>query len=164
MPVLLAVQFTHHGVAFLDLFSRRAPVDRGCADARGNLLFQTADPLHEKFVNVVADDGEKLDAFQQGYLRVSGHVQHAAVELQPGQLTVEIQFGGIQIGVRRVPGRHFSGLAGFRFAPTGAGRIRCRGQTPERGGRFSWLSGILCGFFHGHALSLNIFPKYIRLK
>ena len=71
-------------------------------NARGDLLFQSADALHEKFIQIAADNGKELDALEQGCLFISGHVQHAAVEFQPRQFAVEIKLGGVEVDdVRR---------------------------------------------------------------
>ena len=87
-PVLLAVQFPHHYLAESHLLHGRAPVDGLGVHAGGDLLFQAADALHEKFVQIATDDGEELHALEQRCLFLGGHVQHAAIELQPGQFPV----------------------------------------------------------------------------
>ena len=87
----------HNQLAFLELFQRGPAINRRDANTGGNLLFQPANTLHEEFIEVAADDGEELDAFQQGGAVIRGHVQYTAIEFQPGQFPVKVQLGVIQI-------------------------------------------------------------------
>ena len=68
---------------------RSAPEPNG--DAGLHLLLQAADADHEELVEVGAEDGQELEPLQQRHLRVLGLLQHAAVELQPAQLAVDVQ-------------------------------------------------------------------------
>jgi len=63
-------------------------------------LFQAANAFHEEFIEIAADDCEVLDAFQQGSGVIRSHMQDPAIELQPGQFPVQVEFRGIQVDCR----------------------------------------------------------------
>ena len=88
---LPCLELAHHGVALLDLFAGSAAVNGALGDPRLGLLLQSADPLHEELVQVGSDDGEELQALQQRRARVLSLVQHAEVEVEPGQLAIQAQ-------------------------------------------------------------------------
>ena len=54
------------------------------------LLLQSGDPHLEEFVEVAAENGEELEALEQRVGGVRGFFQHARVELEPGQLAVQV--------------------------------------------------------------------------
>jgi len=72
------------------LFGRREPVGRRGSQPGGVLVAQRGHPHLEELVEVAAEDGQELGPFQQGEARVLGEGQHACVERQPGQLTIEV--------------------------------------------------------------------------
>src|SRR5262249_49159372 len=74
-----------------DLFDRHAVGAGAEGDAELDLLLDAADADHEELVEVGLEDGEEFQALQQRNVRALGLLEHAAVELQPAQLTVEIQ-------------------------------------------------------------------------
>ena len=78
---------------------RPSTVDFG--HARGGLQLQAADALHEELVDVRAGDGQELDALEQRVAVVLGLGEHAAVEVEPGELAIEVQLGAGQVGRRR---------------------------------------------------------------
>ena len=53
------------------------------------LLLQTRDPDLEKFIQIRADDAEKLQAFEERVGLVKRLVKHPLVEFQPAQLAVD---------------------------------------------------------------------------
>ena len=65
-------------------------------DAGLHLLLQAADADHEELVEVGREDGQELEALQQRHRRVLGLLQHAAIELQPAQLAVDVQRGIVE--------------------------------------------------------------------
>ena len=77
-------------LAYGNLFCRCSAINGRLANTGSNLLFQTPDTLHLELIKIVTDDCQKLNAFQQGCIRVVGHAQHAAVECQPGEFTVQV--------------------------------------------------------------------------
>ena len=99
--VTLRLELADDRVARLDLLLRSAPVGAQVLEARSHLLFEPADPLHEEFVEVRADDGRELHALQEWRALVHPLVQHAAVELEPGQLPVQEDAGRLQVDLRR---------------------------------------------------------------
>ncbi len=67
-------------------------------DAGAILLQQRGDAHHEELVEVRGDDGQELDAFEQGMCRVERLVEHTLVELQPAQLTVDVERRMFEVG------------------------------------------------------------------
>jgi hypothetical protein len=57
------------------------------------LLFDAGDADLEELVEVGAGDAEELEAFEDRRLLVEGEVEDAAIELQPAQLAVDVEFG-----------------------------------------------------------------------
>ncbi len=93
--------------AVADLALRRAAIDGALVDAGADLLFQAADALHEELIEIVADDRQKLHALEQRRAAIFSLVQHPLVEVEPGQLTVQIELRRLQV------------LAGLRFRARG---------------------------------------------
>ena len=113
----------HDFVALLDLFTGGATVDRPLGDPRLGLLLQTADPLHEELVEIRSDDRQELHALQQRGPRVFSLVQHAEVEVEPGQLAVQVVLGTPQVVFTRRRGngsRVGRGAEGSLIRPFGA--------------------------------------------
>ena len=89
-PVLLLFEPAHKGPARFELVFRRAAVNRAILNAGAALLLESADSLHEELVDVRAYDGDELHPFEQRDSIVFGLVEHAEVEIQPGQFPVEV--------------------------------------------------------------------------
>jgi hypothetical protein len=79
----------------VELCFRGHAVRRSLDDAGGHLPLEAGDPHLIELVEVAAEDAEELEALEQGGARVQRLVQHPAVELQPGELAVDVE--------RRVP-------------------------------------------------------------
>jgi hypothetical protein len=63
-----------------------------CVDhATGKLLLETGDPDHEELVQVGRDDAQKLQPLEKWQARFGGLPQHALVEGEPGELSIQIQ-------------------------------------------------------------------------
>jgi len=104
--ILLVYQFADFREGPLQLLARRQAIDAGFA-ASGVLLLQEAgDADLEEFIEVGADDGEELGAFEQRVGLVLGLLQHAAIKSQPAQLAVGIDD-------LAAPGLGRDGLAGL---------------------------------------------------
>ena len=69
--------------------------------AGGDLVLQPRNPDHEELVQVGAEDGQELDAFEQRMPAIVRLFQHAAVELEPAQLAVEVERRVLEICRRR---------------------------------------------------------------
>ena len=65
------------------------PIRPGVGGAGLLLLLETRNADFKKFIQVGADDAEKLQAFQKRVGLVKRLVKHALVELQPAQLAVD---------------------------------------------------------------------------
>ena len=98
---MLLHQVAHYRQAFAQLLLRAATVHRQFPHPRPDLLLEAADALHEELVQIGADDGQEFHPLQQGNALVLSLVQHPPVERQPGQLAVQIPFGGFGIDRRR---------------------------------------------------------------
>jgi hypothetical protein len=71
------------------------------------LLLETRNSDLEKFIQIRADDAEKLQAFQERVRFIKGLIQHTLVEFQPTQLAVdEIVF------IREICGHRVSAVDG----------------------------------------------------
>ena len=98
-------------------------VGRGGADAGRELFLQARDAHLEELVEVGAEDREELRPFEQRERRVLGEREHARVELEPGELAVE------------VAGRAGRGVVGARMHATNGRR------APARSARRSTATG-----------------------
>ncbi len=112
------------GVAFGNLLLRRAPVDGRLLHAGGQLLLESADAFHEKFVETGAGDGGEFHPLQQRHPAVLRLPENAAVVGEPAQLPVEIPLRGLQVeGGRRRGGFWHFGLHGRSLESEGVRRI-----------------------------------------
>ncbi len=59
------------------------------------LLFQAGHADFEKLIEVGGEYREKLDALEQRRRRIVRLLEHPPVELQPTQLTIDIELGGV---------------------------------------------------------------------
>ena len=136
------------GANHLELFVGAEAVDRRVVDAGAELLEQGRDPHHEELVEVGGRDGQELDALEQRVRGVGGLGQHAAVELEPAELPIDIESGvgrdprgrrwravsGCGRGRRLDWARGAAGRAALPPAPvaggsTGLREARARGHT-----------------------------------
>ncbi len=70
---------------------------RGVLHAGLDLVLQAGDAHHVVLVEVRRVDRAELDALQQRNLGVLGELQHALVEIEPRDLAVEVEPGGVQV-------------------------------------------------------------------
>jgi len=56
-----------------------------------HLVVQAGDAHHEELVLVRRPDGEELGALEQRHLLVLGQLEHAVVEVEPGELPVRVE-------------------------------------------------------------------------
>src|SRR2546421_675375 len=98
--VLLGDEFVHPAFDGGELLGGREPVRPVVLrlDPGIHLLLQAGHPDLEELVQVGAEDREEFEALEPGVRRVGRLFQHAGVELEPGELPV-------QVVVRRVGGQ-----------------------------------------------------------
>ena len=60
-------------------------------DPRGDLLFEARDTDLEELIEVAAEDREELEALEQRRSAVECLMQHATVELEPGELAIQVE-------------------------------------------------------------------------
>ena len=89
------------GITLGNLLRRRAAIYRRPLEAGRQLLFQAADTFHDEFVEIIVGDREKFDALEQRVPVILGFVQDPVIEAKPGQLTIEIEFGGLEVVLER---------------------------------------------------------------
>ena len=116
------------------LFARGQPV--GAADGEAGLVaaLQPGHSHHVELVEVGREDREELGPLQQGLAGVLGQRQHAGVEVEPGQLAVEVAVVG-QLGAGR-GGARGAGSPGRRRRRQ-ASRARRAPDGRRRAGRAS---------------------------
>ena len=99
-------EFDH---AFADrgkLEHRGAPVERDLLDPALRLAGEPGDPHHHELVEVAARDRKETQPLEQRVVWVLRLGEHAAVELEPAQLAVEVELGARHPGsVERLAGR-----------------------------------------------------------
>ena len=89
------------------LLLRRQAVLRRRLDARADLPAQAGDAHHEELVEIVRRDREEAKLLEERMVSVRRLLEHAAVELEPGQLAVDEalrelpQGGAVEIDVGR---------------------------------------------------------------
>ncbi len=121
--------------AVLDLFHRCSAVDRQVMDPGHHLLFQAADPFHEKFIQVRRGNGQEFQALQKRDPAVLGFGQNPAVELEPGQLAVQKTGLGRKLVVGDT-GRDCRGVVLDQFDMAGAVLFLCHLGSPCPGRAF----------------------------
>ena len=72
-----------------ELLAGRQPAGRGAGDAGGHLVLQRRDADLEELVEVGRADRDELQPFEQRDPGLVGQGKHAAVEVEPAQLSVE---------------------------------------------------------------------------
>src|ERR1043166_3638500 len=74
-----------------ELVLRRHAVGSELAQVGGDLLPETSHPHLEEPLEVGAEDRKELDPLEERCPRVPGLVQHATVELEPGELAIDVE-------------------------------------------------------------------------
>ena len=87
---LRMAEFDHRGTDGHQLLAGRHAVGPGQVDARVQGALEQPHPLHEELVEVAREDREEADAIEEGQALISRLREHAAVELQPRQVAVEV--------------------------------------------------------------------------
>ena len=79
------------GLDRVDLLAGGEPVGAAGVDPGVELVEQAGDPDHEELVQVGGVDRAEPDPLQQRHLGVLGQLQNPLVEVEPGELAVEIE-------------------------------------------------------------------------
>ena len=105
----LALEVLAHDAAdLLERGARRAAVLARLLDPGLDLVVQTGHTDHEELVEVGGDDRAELRPLEQRHALVLRQFEHAGVELQPGELAVEVEVGGgeVDLGGDRLGAAH----------------------------------------------------------
>ena len=110
------------------LLARGQPVRAAHLQAGLVAALQPGDPDHVELVQVAREDRQELGPLQQRLAGVLGQREHPGVEVEPGQLAVEVAVVGQAGGMGDGPRRRYDGHGGVR----GDGCSR-RGHLGRRG-------------------------------
>ena len=121
-------------------------VGRSSRHGRQDLLLQAGDPDLEEVVEVLAEDRQETNPLQKGQLGVLRHGEDTLVEVESGQLPVEVagrlrdRIRACLIRVRLDPHHHVTNISGCRpevgyrpvnlVPPPAAGHLRQRAGGP----------------------------------
>ncbi len=92
--VQAGVELQHARLDRVDLLARGEVVGAARVDPGVELVEQPGDPDHEELVQVGGIDRAEAEPLQQRHCGVLGQLEHALVEVEPGELAVEVE-GGI---------------------------------------------------------------------
>ena len=104
------------GAAGAQRLGRRQPIAAGLCHPGFDLLSHAGDTDHEELGQVGSEDGDELDALEQGVSRILRLFQHAPLEAQQAQLAVEVEAGVRQVR-RRARGPFRDGVCRHRGRP-----------------------------------------------
>jgi hypothetical protein len=90
-----------------ELLGRRQPVGAALGDAFADLRPDTGDADHEELIKVIGGNRQEPDPFQHRVAGINRLFEHPAIEMQPGQLTIDEAL--------RACGNRWRGLGGGRF-------------------------------------------------
>ena len=105
--VVLLLPLQQRGEMFpnrLQLFQRCTAVLTAFVDAGFHLGLEGGHPHHEKFVEVVAEDGAEFRLLQQGGAFIQRLNQHTLVEGDPAEFPIDVEVGGENFVTHRVTG------------------------------------------------------------
>ena len=104
------VEVAHALGDLVEQLARRDSVRPAGVDAGFDLVVHTGHADHEVLVEIGDEDGQELDPLEQRQRLVLGELEHPVVEVQPGELAVDVErrFGeldargvGMPVGVER---------------------------------------------------------------
>ena len=100
-----AVELEHARLDRVDLLARGEAVGAARVDPGVELVEEAGDPDHEELVEVGGVDRAEADPLQQRHLGVLGEFEHPLVEVEPGELAIEVESGIVDrpIVLRRPP-------------------------------------------------------------
>jgi hypothetical protein len=115
------------------------------ADSRFELFLKPRDAHLEEFVEIGAEDREEFGAFEQRERRILREREHARVELEPGELAIDVaRRAGCGIVVDRVHDRMVGGPGRTRQRRIGSGRagsVAAERTAPTRATTFPSRAG-----------------------
>jgi hypothetical protein len=85
-----------------ELIFRGHAVGSPLYDSCSELLLETGHPDLEELIQIAAEDAEKLEALEKRSALVQRFVEHPTIELEPGQLSVQIERRMPEIENRRL--------------------------------------------------------------
>src|SRR6185437_15054917 len=86
-----------------ELLLERQAIGRERARAQLEQLLEAGDPDLEELIEIARGDKEEAQPLEQRHRLVEGLREHAAVELEEGQLAVEVEAGRLEIGCVHAP-------------------------------------------------------------
>ena len=135
------VELQHPGLDRVDLLARRQPVGAAGVDPGVELVEEPGDPDHEELVEVGGVDRAEPEPLEQRHPRVLGQFEDPLVEVEPGELAIEVESGIVDRpdrtpapraapGPLRRPGRPLAARPRAK-GPAVAGRRAARGRAPR---------------------------------
>ena len=92
------VELEHPFLDRIDLLTGREPVGAACVDPGVDLVEQPRDPDHEELIEVGGVDRAELDPLEKRDRGLLGQLQHPLVEVEPGELPVEVERRVLEVG------------------------------------------------------------------
>src|SRR5690349_20083537 len=86
-----AVELQHPRLDRVDLLARRHAVGAAGVDAGIELVEEAGHPDHEELVQIRGVDRAEAQLLEQRHVRILGELEHPLVEVEPGELAVEIE-------------------------------------------------------------------------
>ena len=116
-----------------ELLRRRAAVGRALGERLAHLADQAGDPHRIELVEIAGADGQEADPLEQRIALVVGFLDHALVEIEPGELAVDEAVRRGEVDGRFE--RRLLGGAGTRHAAALRAAERLRRARPADRGR-----------------------------
>ena len=98
--LLVLGELRHRLVDDVQLLQRGAAVGAAFGDAFADLRLDAGDADHEEFIKVIGGNRQESHPLQRGMAGIDRFLQHAAIEMQPGQLAVDEALGAAAIAAR----------------------------------------------------------------
>src|SRR5207244_763755 len=99
----------------VDLLRRAHAVGASNVHAGLELVVEVRDTNHEELIEIRLPDRAELDPLHERHRRVLGELQDPVVEVEPGELAVEVERRVLEVEGARSP------LRGYRFDGLGSG-------------------------------------------
>jgi hypothetical protein len=116
------VQLQHPPLDRVDLLFRGETVGPAGFDPGVELVEEAGNPDHEELVEVAGVNGAEASPLQQRHLLVLGEFEHPLVEVEPGELAVEVEGGIVDRSIVLRAFRPYAGSAETSAKPRPARR------------------------------------------